>query len=307
MAEQSGMIFNIQRFSIHDGPGIRTTVFMKGCGMRCIWCHNPESWDGDREVAYYLDKCIGCGACTGVCPAKCHFICEADGVHIFNRQDCVIKCGKCADICCTDALKIIGRRMTAAEVFEEIKKDDVFYESSGGGVTLSGGEPMFQPKFTEEILKRCKDSGIHTCIETSGLANPEMLLNAAKYADLFLFDIKETDAARHKKYTGSDNKAILENLYMLDKTGAKIILRCPIIPEINDREEHFAGIARIADSLNNIQKIEVEPYHSMGLAKAQAVGKILEYTETELTKKEVSESWVRVIRKHTDVDVSVSV
>ena len=303
MSEQSGMIFNIQRFSIHDGPGIRTTVFMKGCGMRCIWCHNPESWDGDREIAYYEDKCIGCGACIGVCPAQCHCANKSDGVHIFNRQDCV-KCGKCADVCCADALKIIGKYMTAAEVFEEIKKDDVFYESSGGGVTLSGGEPMFQPKFTEEILRRCKEAGMHTCIETSGLSNPDALIDVAKYTDLFLFDIKETDAARHKKYTGIDNNAILENLYMFDKTGAKIILRCPIIPEINDREEHFAGIARIANSLNNIQKIEIEPYHSLGLAKAQAVGKILGYTETELTKKEIAENWVHAIRKHTDIEVS---
>ena len=305
MSEQeSGIIFNIQRFSIHDGPGIRTAVFMKGCGMRCIWCHNPESWDNNIEIAYYADKCIGCGACFNVCPAKCHSMNITDGIHIFNRQNCV-KCGKCAEICYAETLRAIGKRMTVNEVFDEVVKDGIFYETSGGGVTLSGGEPLFQPKFAVEILKRCKEAGIHTCIETSGFAKPDAILAAAEYTDIFLFDIKETDAACHIESTGIDNRLILENLYMLDKNGAQIVLRCPIIPGLNDHEEHFEGIGKIANSLSNIQKIDVEPYHSLGLSKAQAIGKIMEYTETELPKKEISEKWAAAIRKYTDVNISM--
>ena len=300
--QESGIIFNIQRFSIHDGPGIRTTVFMKGCGMRCIWCHNPESWDSNTEIAYYADKCIGCGACINICPAKCHALSEADKSHVFDRQNCLI-CGKCADICYAETLRAIGKRMSVDEVFEEIIKDSIFYETSGGGVTLSGGEPLFQPKFAIEILKRCKKAGIHTCVETSGYAKPDILPDIIKYTDLFLFDIKETDIARHKEYTGVDNNLILKNLYALDKNGAQIILRCPIIPNLNDREDHFEGIGRIANGLTNIQKIEIEPYHSLGLSKAQAVGKITKYRETEITKKETSEKWVDAIRKYTAIPI----
>ena len=300
LKQESGIIFNIQRFSIHDGPGIRTSVFMKGCAMRCIWCHNPESWDSDTEIAYYPDKCIGCGACINICP--CHFVKEIDGIHIFNRQSC-LKCGKCTDICYAEALKTIGKLMTADEVFDEIIKDHIFYETSGGGVTLSGGEPLFQPKFAEEILKRCKESNIHTCIETSGLAKSNDLLAAAKYTDLFLFDIKETDTSRHINYTGIDNYSILENLSVLDKSGALIILRCPIIPGLNDCEEHLSGIARIANSLKNIQRIEIQPYHSLGLSKAQAIGKTMGHSETTITPKETSAEWIKIIRKYTDVTI----
>lgn len=306
-----GIIFNIQRFSIHDGPGIRTTVFMKGCGMRCVWCHNPESLDGNIEIAYYADKCIGCGACIDKCPEKCHSIIsisEKDRVHNglyrYSRQNCT-KCGKCADICYAEAMRIIGKSMTVDEVFAEIIKDNVFYETSGGGVTLSGGEPLFQPKFSIDILKRCKNSDINTCVETSGFSKPKALLEVAQYTDLFLFDIKETDIARHIEYTGVDNNMILENLSMLDKSGALIILRCPVIPGLNDREDHFAGIAQIANGLKNIQRIEIEPYHPLGLSKAQAIGKIMGYGKTEITKKEISEKWAESIRKYTDVSVLI--
>ena len=176
----SGEIFSIQRFCTDDGPGIRTTVFVKGCPLRCIWCHNPESQAKRNEITYNAEKCVGCGRCAEACPQKCHSFGEK---HAFDKSKC-IGCGECAKVCPTKALELFGKSITVDEAFEEVARDKVFYETSGGGVTVSGGEPLFQPEFTAELLKRCKENGIHTAIETSGFADEKALLRVIMYCDL---------------------------------------------------------------------------------------------------------------------------
>ena len=254
----SAMIFDIERNSYVDGPGIRTTVFLKGCPLSCVWCHNPESQSFEKQIMFYKSKCIGCGKCREVCPN--------------NLKSCDF-CGRCELYCPADARKICGKEYTTDEVLKEIVKDKPFYENSGGGVTLSGGEPLAQYDFSLELLKKAKENGIHTAIETCGYAEKSKILEIAKYVDLFLFDCKETDQELHKKYTGVDNKIILENLKALSDAGSKIILRCPIIPGFNDRAEHFKGISEIADKFSGIEHIEIEPFHPHGESKYSALGR----------------------------------
>ena len=268
-AEPSGIVFDIQRFSLHDGPGIRTTVFLKGCPLDCLWCHNPESKKAQAELALYSHLCGFCGACAAACPQGFH--CLADGTHILRREDCTA-CGRCAGVCPASALTILGRPVTAGEIIDEALKDAAFYAHSGGGITLSGGEPFFQPAFTLAVLQAAKAAGLHTCVETSGFAAWEDIERAAAFTDLFLYDCKETDDALHRRFTGVSNALILENLLRLDGIGAKIVLRCPIIPNHNDRPAHHEGIERLAARLRNPVKIEKLPYHALGASKAQSIG-----------------------------------
>ena len=263
----NGTVFDIQRFCVHDGPGIRTTVFFKGCPLHCIWCHNPESQKKQTEIAYYPQKCICCGGCVAVCPAGCHSLAET---HCFDRTNCTT-CGKCVDACTADALELLGRNETAEAVLREVLRDQAFYQNSGGGLTVSGGEPLLQSEFLLALLKGAKTEELHTCIETCGFASKEVLREAAKYTDLFLFDIKETDDARHQELTGVPFTPISENLHYLSSLGASIILRCPLIPGINDREEHLAEIARLAAELA-VQEVNVMAYHRLGDGKYDAIG-----------------------------------
>ncbi len=297
---KNGTVFNIQKFSVNDGPGIRTTVFLKGCPLNCIWCHNPESKLAKPEIMYDAKKCIGCASCVKACPRGCHSI--TDKGHLFERTNCIL-CAKCADSCMTDALEMAGTFKTIDEVMNEVLKDKAFYDNSGGGMTISGGEPMFQFEFTYNLLKSAKEKGLHTCIETCGFANEENYKKIAELVDIFLFDYKETDPKKHKEFTGVDNKLILSNLKMLDEMGAKIILRCPIIPTLNDKEEHFNGIAETANSLKNILEINIEPYHPLGSGKAQMLGK--EYVLKDLTfpENETVEEWIKYISSKTNVPV----
>ena len=265
-----GTVFNIQKFSVNDGPGIRTTVFIKGCPLRCIWCHNPESKHAYPEIMYNKAKCAGCGACLSVCDKKAHNV--NNSVHIYDRSLCT-SCGKCAEACVFGAIEIAGKVMDSEEVIAEVMRDKVFYDTSGGGMTLSGGEPMMQFDFTYELLSLAKKEGLHTCMETCGYARPEDFKKIAPFVDIFLFDYKVTDPTLHKKYIGADNELILKNLFMLDALGAKTVLRCPIIPTCNDREDHFEGIARVANSLKNVLEINVEPYHPLGKGKCEQLGK----------------------------------
>ena len=245
----NGTIFNIQRFCTNDGPGIRTTVFLKGCPLSCVWCHNPESQRGEREILYYRNKCSGCGRCRHMTVEDTDFLC-------YN-----------------DAKRICGRTATVEEVLEEVLKDRLFYENSGGGMTLSGGEPLAQPAFTIALLQGAKEAGLHTAIETCGFTSEQVMREIAPLVDLFLFDYKETDPALHRAFTGVDNAPILGNLRLLDRLGKKTILRCPLIPGYNLREEHLQGICALANSLDHLQGIEIEPYHSLGEGKYAALGK----------------------------------
>lgn len=263
-----GNIFDIQRFCVHDGPGIRTTVFFKGCPLRCIWCHNPESQKREVSLAYYAHKCVSCGACTVACTQNCHKI--TDKKHVFERYGCVY-CGKCASACSVGAIELLGRKATVSEILDEVLRDKTFYKNSGGGMTVSGGEPLMQGQFLTELLKGAKDQGIHTCIETCGFASKDTVREVAKYTDVFLFDIKETNDTRHKELTGVPFTPIKENLMLLNSLGARIVLRCPLVPDINTREAHFDGIAKIASSLDNLAEVNVMAYHLLGNGKYDAL------------------------------------
>ena len=282
-----GTIFNIQRFCTDDGPGIRTTVFLKGCPLRCIWCHNPESQARQNEILYDKSKCARCGRCTLVCPQKCHSI---EKEHIFARQSC-IGCGACAEVCPTNALELYGKSVTVDEVFDEIKRDKVFYDTSGGGVTVSGGEPLFQPEFTAELLKTCKENGIHTAIETSGFADRKSLLRVTEHCDFVLFDVKETDDELHKRYTGVSFKPIMESLTVINEKKIPFIIRAPIIPTLNDRASHFEKLKAIRNSMEFCRGIQIMPYHKIGSYKYELMGR--DYTCRDIIEpgKEMIATW----------------
>lgn len=262
----SGTVFNIQRFSLFDGPGVRTVVFLKGCPLRCIWCHNPEGLEKSPQILYDPCKCIGCGECAEVCSKGLHII--KGGLHGYARAECG-GCGKCADVCCTGSLAVAGREMTVDEVMNTVLRDLPVYRESGGGLTLSGGEPLSQPDFAIEMLRAAKSAGISTCIETSGYTVPEKLSQAAEYTDIFLFDYKATGNEMHTRLCGVEQTRILENLALLDTLGSHLILRCPIITGANDLSEHIAGIARTAARYECIKEIQLEPYHRLGVSKAE--------------------------------------
>ncbi len=248
-------IFDIQRNSFVDGPGIRTTVFFKGCNLRCKWCHNPESQSFDKQMMFYKDKCTGCGKCREVCPN--------------HLQSCDF-CGKCELYCPAEARKICGREYTADEVLAEVIKDKAFYHNSNGGVTFSGGECMLQIEFLTEILKLCKENGIHTAVDTAGNVPWDYFKRILPFTDLFLYDIKVFSKEKHEKYTGVSNELILNNLKFLFESGTKIWIRIPIIPTVNDSEEEMKKIKEFLSPYKP-QKIELLPYHRMGENKYSAL------------------------------------
>ena len=296
----TGNVFNIQKFCINDGPGIRTTVFLKGCPLSCIWCHNPESKSALPQIMFDAKKCVMCGKCAPVCPIGCHIF-SFEG-HVFDRANC-IACGKCAETCYASSLEMAGKKMSAEEVMADVIKDKTFYDNSGGGMTLSGGEPMLQFDFTYELLSLAKKNGLHTCIETCGFAKSESFKKIAPLVDIFLFDYKESDPVRHKEYTGVSNELILSNLHMLDSLGAKIVLRCPIIPTLNDRAEHLISIAHTANSLKNILEINIEPYHPLGSGKSTMLGQKYPLESLTFPAEETVKGWIDTVSNLTAVRV----
>lgn len=260
-------VVNVQRFCMHDGPGIRTTVFFKGCPLRCFWCHNAETQKIEKEILFYKNKCIQCRACESICSLGAH---SFENEHLFDRRAC-IKCGKCTVQCPTGALELCGEDMTVGEIFEQIKKDLAFYGDKGG-VTLSGGELFVQHREAIELLKLCKSQGINTAVETCGYFNADILDKAIPYTDLFLWDIKDTNDERHRKNTGVSNDLILKNLYYLDSLKAKTRVRCILVKGINDNEEHYRSIAEIVGKLKYCEGVEFMPYHPYGDAKDKALG-----------------------------------
>ena len=264
-----GTVFQIQRFSLYDGPGVRTAVFLKGCPLRCLWCHNPEGLSFEPQILFDPTKCIGCTDCVKACPVGCHS--TKDGLHLYDRTDCT-GCGRCASSCCTGALSLAGKEMTPEEVMDRVLRDRPVYERSGGGLTLSGGEPFFQPEFAFRLLQLAKEHRLHTAVETCGFASAETIRRAAGYTDLFLYDYKATGEALHQRLCGVSDRVILSNLSLLNTLHAEVILRCPIVPNYNDTEAHIHAIGALAGDHICIRQVHLEPYHRLGVDKARRLG-----------------------------------
>lgn len=274
----TGTVFNIQRFSLHDGPGIRTTVFLKGCNIRCAWCHNPESFSAKPQLSVNFSKCTSCGRCAAKCPQGAHRI-TGEGEHLWDASLCVL-CGDCISACPQGVITRIGETRTAEQVMEVVCKDRRYYEKSGGGVTFSGGEPSFQFDFLLSLLQAAKEEELHTCVETNGILHPEKMRQLCAYTDLFLLDFKHTDEEKHIRYTGASNRLVYENLRLFDELRQPVILRCPIIPTVNDTREHLERIRALGKEHGCIQSTELMPYHDVGVSKWKNIG--IDYTLSEI-------------------------
>jgi len=266
-----GLIFDIERFSTKDGPGIRTVVFFKGCNMNCYWCHNPEGISRAPELKFDAKKCIGCMACFRVCKNHAHRT-DDDIVHTINRSACT-RCFSCADACFSGALEVVGRKMTIDGVFAAVAEDTAFYEQTNGGVTLSGGEVMLQADFACELVMRCREARIHTAIETNLTASWKSYCKILPYTDLMMVDIKSMDDAAHMAATGISNKRILENIRFLASSGVPFIVRTPVIPGFSDRVENIGPIAAFVSSLKTARYYELLSYNPLGVSKAEMIGR----------------------------------
>ena len=274
-----GTIFQIQRFCVHDGDGIRTTVFFKGCPLRCRWCHNPEGLHSRIQLGFNPEQCIGCGCCGDICPKGAHSFSPAG--HEIIRQRCNV-CGLCAALCPTGALTLIGRTVSAAEVMREVLRDIPFY-STGGGITCSGGECTMQKDFLLEILKASKAAGLNTAVDTCGYASPETFAQIAPYTDTFLYDIKMITETLHERFTGMSNRIILENYRRLRAVGARMDVRVPLIPGVNDNIEEIRRIADFICAEGRPNAVRVIPYHSPGRAKYRQIDERLWEAERQYT------------------------
>ena len=265
----TGVIFDIKKYAIHDGPGIRTTVFFKGCPLACRWCHNPEGITTNSERIYRQERCIACGECIQICPQK--GIRQTAESVVSDPAKCDL-CRTCADHCPSEAVEFIGRKVTVAEVIHQVEKDIAFYDESGGGITLSGGEPLMQPDFLLELLDACIDLDLHRTVDTTGYADAELLMAVAQKTDLFLYDLKLMDVDRHRTFTGVSNEHILNNLKLLVQEGARIQVRIPIIPGINDDAENIERTGNFVSSLGGVEHISILPFHNSARGKYGRLG-----------------------------------
>ncbi len=292
-------VFEIKRFAVHDGDGIRTTVFLKGCPLSCVWCHNPEGLCRTPQLAYYDHKCIGCGECVKVCPSGAHTI--ENGVHALDRDKCTA-CGKCADVCLGNALTLYGKDMTVDELLPLLLEDRDFYESSNGGVTISGGECLLHADFCAALLKRLKEHGIHTAVDTCGFVSENVLDKVIPYTDVFLYDVKAYRDETHVRCTGQSNRVILKNLQYLNNAGKDVEIRFPYVPDYNDAETE--DIARFLAKLPNITKIRVLPYHNLAGSKYRALdmGDSLPTRLPTDNEIEMAKAKMRILSGHKVVD-----
>ncbi|MFX1451911.1 MAG: glycyl-radical enzyme activating protein [Promethearchaeota archaeon] len=292
--ETIGTIFNIQRYCIHDGPGIRTLVFFKGCPLRCLWCSNPESQELSPEILFSSNKCIGCGKCAEVCPENA--IIKSTDKRI-NRDKCNL-CLKCIETCYAEALEVAGKKMTLEEVVKEVEKDRPFYEKSNGGITVSGGEPLMQPKFLKALLKECKSRGINTAIETCGYANWSTFEEILEYLDLILMDLKHINTDSHKELTGKSNEIILENIKKISELKKPIIIRYPLIPGYNDSIETVNKIGKFVQNLEGVNEINIIPFHRLGESKYEKLDREWTMHEVEPPTTERLEEIKKILESY---------
>lgn len=288
-----GKVFNIMKYSIHDGPGIRTTVFLKGCPLSCWWCHNPESQEKSDQLILFPSRCIDCKACIDAC--KQNAIKEINGMVITNLKECT-HCGDCVKVCYAEAREMTGKTMTVDEVVTEVLKDKDFFQQSKGGVTFSGGEPLMQPSFLIALLKEMKKLGIHTTIDTCGFASKDIIGEVSQLADLFLYDLKHMDSDKHEKYTGVPNNIILENLKLIRELNKEIYIRIPIIPAINDTKEDLEAFRDFIKTLPNVKMVSLLPYHKIGREKYNRLGKPYKMLGVEEPTKEAMDFAVNIIK-----------
>jgi len=294
-----GRILDIKRYAIHDGPGIRTTVFLKGCPLSCKWCHNPESQRERSEILYYEDRCTLCGACILACRQGAI---SPDGERLVLDQSLCIGCGDCVNVCPNEARELAGRKMSVEQVVKEIIKDTLFYEESGGGVTFSGGEPLMQTEFVRDIAARCHELDIHTALDTSGYTSESKLMKVADVIDLFLYDIKVVDDAVHLAHAGVSNRSILHNLCVLNEMRKRIWIRFPLVPGVNDDERSLSDLVDLLAPLHAVEAIQVLPYHRAGAEKYSHLGR--EYTLAE-TKEPSGENVATYLAKKTGLAVQI--
>ena len=288
-----GTVFNIQRFCIHDADGIRTCVFLKGCALRCIWCHNPEGLKTTPELSFDRRKCTSCGVCLAHCPARS----ATGGVLTIEREKCTL-CGRCVQVCPHSANEIIGREMTAEEVVQEVLKDKLFYDTSGGGLTVTGGEPSCQPDFTLEILALARENGVSPAMETCGIGSRDFYRQAADLGTTFLFDLKCMDPAKHRRLTGADNARILSNFQFLTAGGADVILRLPMIPGCNDSDADIAALASfLLEHHGRYRYAQIMPYHALGVGKGEKLGAAAAYARESADDAQIAR-WLSLFSAH---------
>ena len=280
----TGRIFDIKRYSIHDGPGIRTTVFLKGCALRCLWCHNPESIDPGPELMHWPGRCARCYACIKACPLAAISEDQAGAV-VIDRTRCDL-CGECATACLYDAMQMVGREASVEDVLAEVERDRIFYEQSGGGVTLSGGDPLVQSDFAEALIDACRSRGIRTALDTAGISQNGVLDRLAAKTDLVLYDLKCMDEARHREFTGVSNAPILDNLKRLAAAGTEIWVRIPLVRGVNDDDDNIRRTIAFLQSLKTIRRVGILPYHSGGLEKARRIGRESHFRKFETPSEE---------------------
>lgn len=288
-----GNIFNIEHFAIHDGPGIRTTVFLKGCPLACAWCHNPEGLSGKRQVIRYHEKCIGCGECAENCPQGALKI--SSNRIAFDAKKCIC-CGKCANLCCANAIEMVGETMFSKEVADITLKDVTFYDESGGGVTFSGGEPLVQWEFVRECSTLLKEKGIHIAVETSGSVPKEIIKQIAPHIDLFLYDLKHIDSAEHKKYCGRGNEQILDNLQALSRMGKEIVIRMVVIPGVNDDPVYIEKTCDFLEQINGVRSISLLPLHKSATQKYKRLDKTFLVSDFNVPSDEKMESVSKIFK-----------